>query len=324
MKTIKFGIYEYALGDESRTTHGSAAGITLEGLITVPLTDALRRIAELEKSYAEAIQHGAALDSELKALREQPDTNPSDWLRDQDCVYRLGASGHNVDTINVQQAGDRKNPEPREALAERIRVLLSREEVVSSASATVTDLNVEPISGAIPGTLRFGNELVQATPENPVSDEFTALRLRRILKLLNLDHAVPSDDADLMDAQFSTFGMIAGKIERMFSDAERNSQRENEWPRTPLQREFEAACGRAILNRDQYALSREHQTGGYTFKDTQLRFHRFCAKNAPPIQWREASPSDSGWVYAQRSVARWREGKMYVYDLPEIPGDTPR
>jgi hypothetical protein len=48
--------------------------------------------------------------------------------------------------------------------------------------------------------------------------------------------------------------------------------------RTPTQREFEAAYGRDLLNVDQAMLSREHQTGGYTFKETIRAYKEFVAE----------------------------------------------
>ena len=44
-------------------------------------------------------------------------------------------------------------------------------------------------------------------------DAGAARRLRRILKLLNLQNAVPESDAELMASQFSVFGLIASAIE---------------------------------------------------------------------------------------------------------------
>lgn len=45
-------------------------------------------------------------------------------------------------------------------------------------------------------------------------DPDTVARLRRVLKLLDLDKAVPQDDAALMDVLFSVLGTIASTIER--------------------------------------------------------------------------------------------------------------
>jgi hypothetical protein len=48
---------------------------------------------------------------------------------------------------------------------------------------------------------------------SPAFDADAARRLRRILRLLNLQDAVPDSDAELMASQFSVFGLIASAIE---------------------------------------------------------------------------------------------------------------
>lgn len=50
-----------------------------------------------------------------------------------------------------------------------------------------------------------------------VYDEGAAIRLRRVLKLLDLENVAPSDDATMMGALFSVLGSVASNLERRAS-----------------------------------------------------------------------------------------------------------
>lgn len=82
-------------------------------------------------------------------------------------------------------------------------------------------------------------------------------------------------------------------------------------PRTPMQREFEAAYGNEILSRDEFALSRAHVTGGYTFRNTAERFQLFATKNTSAVVMDDERAAFEAW-WVREVPERYRADTLRV------------
>jgi len=152
MKTLKFGEYEYDLDDDGRILRAryedGRHAPAHEVVRSLEFVEALRRIAALEAELASTGTPEPLDDAPIEAwtvTMTDPNYEPltgavpgtlrtdnlpiespaTRWLRDEDCVYRLGVRGYNMDTISVSQAGNKKTAGPRAELAERIQMLLN-------------------------------------------------------------------------------------------------------------------------------------------------------------------------------------------------------
>lgn len=98
-------------------------------------------------------------------------------------------------------------------------------------------------------------------------------------------------------------------------------------PRTPLQREFEAVYGNAITSRDEYALSRAHVTGGYTFKQTAEEFSKFSTTARMPAKVAQADAMGDVIGYVPSYIVdEWKAGRnihVHVSREQTIDHDTP-
>jgi hypothetical protein len=80
-------------------------------------------------------------------------------------------------------------------------------------------------------------------------------------------------------------------------------------PRTKLQRDFETVHGRELLNRDPHMLSREHETGGYTFVTASELYRQFA--------YRESALSDLAvQMYAERHMMTREQAREVLTGEP--------